>query len=174
MFAKRLREQSNRPFAEGNAERVRRPHYLETLTLVERLPSSLARCDQGRIRPQEPRRDQLRCRHCCSTILAEKDLTAGELRTRGYYPRLECVPTTSRSSSRWDTSIISARRSIAAQCASGSPTKGARWRDIVDTLYQKQHVPPWAQVGGIDGGRGSRHLTSHCSASSGFWTDQIL
>jgi hypothetical protein len=49
--------------------------------------------------------------------IGDKELTAGELRTRGYYLGSN-VSTISRSSSSSASSIISARASIAARSAS--------------------------------------------------------
>src|SRR5499433_3446009 len=61
-----------------------RPHYLETLTLVERLHRRLLDV----IKDEFDRRSRGDINSVQALLLyniGEKDLTAGELRTRGYY-----------------------------------------------------------------------------------------
>jgi len=155
---------------EGNAERVR-PHYLETLTLVERLHRRLLDV----IKDEFDRRSRAEINAVQALLLyniGEKDLTAGDATdARGIISARMC-PTTSRSSSRWDTSIISARRSIAAQCASGSPTKGARCATS-SIRSTKNTWPPWPRSAAIDGDEFAT-LNKSLQRLERFWTDQIL
>src|SRR5207245_9531256 len=68
---------------EGSLDHVR-PHYLETLTLVERLHRRLLDV----IKDEFDRRSRAAINSVQALLLyniGEKDLTAGELRTRGYY-----------------------------------------------------------------------------------------
>ena len=68
---------------EGSLDHVR-PHYLETLTLVERLHRRLLDV----IKDEFDRRSRGDINSVQALLLyniGEKDLTAGELRTRGYY-----------------------------------------------------------------------------------------
>src|SRR5436853_4243117 len=68
---------------EPRVEHVR-PHYLETLTLVERLHRRLLDV----IKDEFDRRSRADINAVQALLLyniGEKDLTAGELRTRGYY-----------------------------------------------------------------------------------------
>jgi len=103
--------------------------------------------------------------------IGEKDLTAGELRTRGYYlgsnvsynlKKLVEMGYLDHQRSRID------RRSVRIKLTD----KGREVRDIVETLYQK-HVATVAQVGGI---RCDEFATLNKSLQrlERFWTDQIL
>ena len=103
--------------------------------------------------------------------IGEKDLTAGELRTRGYYlgsnvsynlKKLVEMGYLDHQRSRID------RRSVRIKLTD----KGREVRDIVDTLYQK-HVASVAQVGGI-GGEEFAALNKSLQRLERFWTDQIL
>src|SRR5438876_4207163 len=119
-----------------NAEHVR-PHYLETLTLVERLHRRLLDV----IKDEFDRRSRADINSVQALLLyniGEKDLTAGELRTRGYYlgsnvsynlKKLVEMGYLDHQRSRID------RRSVRIKLTD----KGREERDIVDTLYQK-HV----------------------------------
>ncbi len=124
-----------------------RPHYLETLTLVERLHRRLLDV----IKDEFDRRSRDDINPVQALLLyniGEKDLTAGELRTRGYYlgsnvsynlKKLVEMGYLDHQRSRID------RRSVRIKLTD----KGREVRDIVDTLYQK-HLASVAQVGGID------------------------
>jgi DNA-binding MarR family transcriptional regulator len=154
---------------EGNAERVR-PHYLETLTLVERLHRRLLDV----IKDEFDRRSRAEINAVQALLLyniGEKDLTAGELRTRGYYlgsnvsynlKKLVEMGYLDHQRSQID------RRSVRIRLTD----KGREVRDIVDTLYQK-HVASVVQVGGIDGAEFAT-LNRSLQRLERFWTDQIL
>ena len=154
---------------EASVEHVR-PHYLETLTLVERLHRRLLDV----IKDEFDRRSRADINAVQALLLyniGEKDLTAGELRTRGYYlgsnvsynlKKLVEMGYLDHQRSRLD------RRSVRIKLTD----KGREVRDIVETLYQK-HVATVAQVGGI---RCDEFATLNKSLQrlERFWTDQIL
>jgi DNA-binding MarR family transcriptional regulator len=147
-----------------------RPHYLETLTLVERLHRRLLDV----IKDEFDRRSRADINSVQALLLyniGEKDLTAGELRTRGYYlgsnvsynlKKLVEMGYLDHQRSRID------RRSVRIKLTD----KGREVRDIVDALYQK-HVATVAQVGGIDCDEFAT-LNKSLQRLERFWTDQIL
>src|SRR5499425_2475022 len=147
-----------------------RPHYLETLTLVERLHRRLLDV----IKDEFDRRSRAEINAVQALLLyniGEKDLTAGELRTRGYYlgsnvsynlKKLVEMGYLDHQRSQID------RRSVRIKLTD----KGREVRDIVDTLYQK-HMANVVQVGGIDGDEFAT-LNKSLQRLERFWTDQIL
>jgi DNA-binding MarR family transcriptional regulator len=154
------------------AERIEqiRPVYLEALTLVERLHRRLLDV----IKDEFDRRGRSDINSVQALLLyniGDKELTAGELRTRGYYlgsnvsynlKKLVEMGFLDHQRSRVD------RRSVRIKLTE----KGADVRDIVEQLYQK-HVRTVEQVGGIS----SDEFTSLNKALhrlERFWTDQIL
>src|SRR5213595_4279883 len=154
---------------EGNAECVR-PHYLETLTLVERLHRRLLDV----IKDEFDRRSRAEINAVQALLLyniGEKDLTAGELRTRGYYlgsnvsynlKKLVELGFLDHQRSRVD------RRSVRIRLTA----QGQEIRRIVDALYQK-HVKTVEQVGGISNEEFAT-LNKSLHRLERFWTDQIL
>jgi DNA-binding MarR family transcriptional regulator len=154
---------------EGSFDHVR-PHYLETLTLVERLHRRLLDV----IKDEFDRRSRGDINSVQALLLyniGEKDLTAGELRTRGYYlgsnvsynlKKLVEMGYLDHQRSRID------RRSVRIKLTD----KGREVRDIVDTLYQK-HVASVAQVGGIACEEFAA-LNKSLQRLERFWADQIL
>src|SRR6184192_3048835 len=154
---------------EGNAERVR-PHYLETLTLVERLHRRLLDV----IKDEFDRKSRAEINAVQALLLyniGEKDLTAGELRTRGYYlgsnvsynlKKLVELGFLDHQRSRVD------RRSVRIRLTG----QGQEIRRIVDALYQK-HVKTVEQVGGISNEEFAT-LNKSLHRLERFWTDQIL
>src|SRR5262244_3471312 len=114
-----------------------RPHYLETLTLVERLHRRLLDV----IKDEFDRRSRGDINSVQALLLyniGEKDLTAGELRTRGYYlgsnvsynlKKLVEMGYLDHQRSRID------RRSVRIKLTD----RGREVRDVVEMLYQK-HV----------------------------------
>src|SRR4029079_13818346 len=103
--------------------------------------------------------------------IGDKELTAGELRTRGYYlgsnvsynlKKLVELGFLDHQRSRVD------RRRV---CSRLTP-QGQEVRRIVDSLYQK-HVKTVEQVGGISGEEFST-LNKSLHRLERFWTDQIL
>jgi DNA-binding MarR family transcriptional regulator len=147
-----------------------RPLYLETLILVERLHRRLLDV----IKDEFDRRGRADINPVQALLLyniGEKDLTAGELRTRGYYlgsnvsynlKKLVEMGFLDHQRSRID------RRSVRIKLTD----KGREVRDIVEMLYQK-HVGSVAQVGGINSDEFAV-LNKSLQRLERFWTDQIL
>jgi len=154
------------------AERIDqiRPLYLEALTLVERLHRRLLDV----IKDEFDRRGRSDINSVQALLLyniGDKELTAGELRTRGYYlgsnvsynlKKLVEMGFLDHQRSRVD------RRSVRIKLTD----KGVDVRDIVEHLYQK-HVRTVEQVGGISGDEFSS-LNKALHRLERFWTDQIL
>src|SRR5438067_1398074 len=146
------------------------PHYLEALTLVERLHRRLLDV----IKDEFDRRGRADINAVQALLLfniGDKELTAGELRTRGYYlgsnvsynlKKLVEMGFLDHQRSRVD------RRSVRIKLTE----KGRDVRDIVDTLYQK-HVRTVEQVGGINSEEFTT-LNKSLHRLERFWTDQIL
>ena len=145
-----------------------RPHYLEALTLVERLHRRLLDV----IKDEFDRRGRADINSVQALLLyniGDKELTAGELRTRGYYlgsnvsynlKKLVEMGFLDHQRSRVD------RRSVRIKLTD----KGREVRDIVDALYQK-HVRTVEQVGGINADEfGVLNKALH--RLERFWTDQ--
>ena len=155
--------------AEARFDHIR-PHYLEALTFVERLHRRLLDV----IKDEFDRRGRSDINSVQALLLyniGDKELTAGELRTRGYYlssnvsynlKKLVEMGFLDHQRSRID------RRSVRIKLTD----KGREVRDTVDTLYEK-HMRTVEQVGGINaedfGG-----LNKALHRLERFWTDQIL
>ena len=147
-----------------------RPLYLEALTLVERLHRRLLDV----IKDEFDRRGRADINSVQALLLyniGDKELTAGELRTRGYYlgsnvsynlKKLVELGFLDHQRSRVD------RRSVRIRLT----PQGQEVRRIVDALYQK-HVKTVEQVGGISGEEFST-LNKSLHRLERFWTDQIL
>ncbi len=144
------------------------PHYLEALTLVERLHRRLLDV----IKDEFDRRGRADINSVQALLLyniGDKELTAGELRTRGYYlgsnvsynlKKLVEMGFLDHQRSRID------RRSVRIKLTD----KGREVRDIVDALYHK-HVRTVEQVGGINADEfGVLNKALH--RLERFWTDQ--
>jgi DNA-binding MarR family transcriptional regulator len=149
---------------------VIRPLYLEALTLVERLHRRLLDV----IKDEFDRRGRSDINAVQALLLyniGDKELTAGELRTRGYYlgsnvsynlKKLVELGFLDHQRSRVD------RRSVRIKLTD----KGREVREIVEQLYQK-HVRTVEQVGGINADEfGTLNKSLH--RLERFWTDQIL
>jgi DNA-binding MarR family transcriptional regulator len=146
------------------------PLYHEALTLVERLHRRLLDV----IKDEFDRRGRSDINSVQALLLyniGDKELTAGELRTRGYYlgsnvsynlKKLVEMEFLDHQRSRVD------RRSVRIKLTA----KGQEVRDIVDTLYQK-HVRTVEQVGGINADEFAT-LNKSLHRLERFWTDQIL
>jgi DNA-binding MarR family transcriptional regulator len=146
------------------------PLYLEALTLVERLHRRLLDV----IKDEFDRRGRADINAVQALLLfniGDKELTAGELRTRGYYlgsnvsynlKKLVEMEFLDHQRSRID------RRSVRIKLTE----KGREVRRIVDELYKK-HVRTVEQVGGINA---EEFVTLNKSLQrlERFWTDQIL
>jgi DNA-binding MarR family transcriptional regulator len=144
--------------------------YLETLTLVERLHRRLLDVIKDEF-DRQGRADINSVQALLLYNIGEKDLTAGELRTRGYYlgsnvsynlKKLVEMGFLDHQRSRID------RRSVRIKLTD----KGREVRDIVEMLYQK-HVGSVAQVGGINSDEFTT-LNKSLQRLERFWTDQIL
>ena len=154
---------------EAGVDRIR-SLYLETLTLVERLHRRLLDV----IKDEFDRRSRSDINAVQALLLyniGEKDFTAGELRTRGYYlgsnvsynlKKLVEMGYLDHQRSRVD------RRSVRIKLTD----KGREVRDIVEVLYQK-HMGTVTQVGGINSEEFAT-LNKSMQRLERFWTDQIL
>src|SRR5262249_7819795 len=144
--------------------------YLQAVTLLERLHRRLL----------DVIKDELERRHRADVNpvqalllynIGDKELTAGELRTRGYYlgsnvsynlNKLVEMDYLDHHRSRVD------RRSVRVRLTD----KGREVRDIVEALYHK-HVHTVEQVGGIEAQEfGTLNRSLH--RLERFWTDQII
>src|SRR3979490_56792 len=146
------------------------PLYLEALTLVERLHRRLLDV----IKDEFDRRGRADINSVQALLLyniGDKELTAGELRTRGYYlgsnvsynlKKLVELGFLDHQRSRVD------RRSVRIRLTS----QGQEIRKIVDALYQK-HVKTVEQVGGISNEEFAT-LNKSLHRLQRVWTDQIL
>jgi DNA-binding MarR family transcriptional regulator len=147
-----------------------RPLYLESLTLVERLHRRLLDV----IKDEFDRRGRADINSVQALLLyniGDKELTAGELRTRGYYlgsnvsynlKKLVEMGFLDHQRSRVD------RRSVRIKLTD----KGRDIRAIVDALYHK-HVRTVEQLGGINSDEFAT-LNKALHRLERFWTDQIL
>jgi len=146
-----------------------RPLYLEALTLVERLHRRLLDV----IKDEFDRRSRADINSVQALLLyniGEKELTAGELRTRGYYlgsnvsynvKKLVEMGYLHHARSRVD------RRSVRISLTE----KGRSVHDVVASLYDK-HVTTVEQIGGISTDEFTK-LNSSLIRLERFWTDQI-
>ncbi len=146
------------------------PLYLEALTLVERLHRRLLDV----IKDEFDRRGRSDINSVQALLLyniGDKELTAGELRTRGYYlgsnvsynlKKLVELGFLDHQRSRVD------RRSVRIRLT----PQGQEIRRVVDALYQK-HVRTVEQVGGITADEFAT-LNKSLHRLERFWTDQIL
>ncbi len=146
-----------------------RPAYLEALTLVERLHRRLLDV----IKDEFDRRGRSDINAVQALLLyniGDKELTAGELRTRGYYlgsnvsynvKKLVEMQYLHHARSRVD------RRAVRISLTE----RGREVHDVVTGLYEK-HVLTVEQIGGISGDDFSR-LNVALARLERFWTDQI-
>ena len=143
---------------------------LEALTLVERLHRRLLDVIQDEF-DRRGRSDINSVQALLLYNIGDKELTAGELRTRGYYlgsnvsynlKKLVELGFLDHQRSRVD------RRSVRIRLT----PQGQEIRRIVDALYHK-HVKTVEQVGGISGEEFST-LNKSLQRLERFWTDQIL
>ena len=146
------------------------PHYLEALTLIERLHRRLLDVIKDEF-DRKGRADINAVQALLLFNIGDKELTAGELRTRGYYlgsnvsynlKKLVEMGFLDHQRSRVD------RRSVRIKLTE----KGADVRETVRALYEK-HVRTVEQVGGINADEfGTLNKSLH--RLERFWTDQIL
>ncbi len=146
-----------------------RPVYLEALTLVERLHRRLL--DVVKDEFDRRNRDDVNAVQALLLYnIGDKELTASELRTRGYYlgsnvsynvKKLVDMGYLHHARSRLD------RRSVRISLT----PKGKEVHDIVSQLYDK-HVATIEQIGGVSTEE-FRTLNQSLSRLERFWTDQI-
>ncbi|HXW70796.1 MAG TPA: winged helix DNA-binding protein [Methylocella sp.] len=159
----------------GGAQQARparpavRPVYLEALTLVERLHRRLLDV----IKDEFDRRGRSDVNAVQALLLyniADKELTAGELRTRGYYlgsnvsynvKKLVETGYLHHARSRID------RRAVRISLTD----KGRDIHHVVSGLYDK-HVATVEQIGGISTEEFAK-LNQALARLERFWTDQI-
>ncbi|MGL4288579.1 MAG: transcriptional regulator LdtR [Phreatobacter sp.] len=170
--AAKTREIAAPPISPERQERFEAisPAYLEALTLIERLHRRLLDV----IKDEFDRRNRSDINAVQALLLfniGDRELTAGELRTKGYYlgsnvsynlKKLVEMGYLSHQRSRID------RRSVRISLTD----KGHEVADVVGALYAK-HVRTVEQVGGIslDDFKG---LNKALLRLERFWTDQIL
>ena len=135
-----------------------RPHYLEALTLVERLHRRLLDV----IKDEFDRRGRADINSVQALLLyniGDKELTAGELRTRGYY--------------LGSNVSYNLKKLVEMGFLDQVATDFRLWvRDTIDALYEK-HMRTVEHVGGINADDfGALNKALH--RLERFWTDQIL
>ena len=156
---------------QARAERLNevRPAYLEALTLVERLHRRLLDVIKDEF-DRRGRSDINAVQALLLSNIGDKELTAGELRTRGYYlgsnvsynvKKLVEMGYLHHARSRID------RRSVRISLTE----KGAEVHQIVAGLYEK-HVLTVEQIGGISCEEFLR-INQSLIRLERFWTDQI-
>ncbi len=162
-----LKSDASQPRVERIAEV--RPAYLEALTLVERLHRRLLDV----IKDEFDRRGRSDVNSVQALLLyniGDKELTAGELRTRGYYlgsnvsynvKKLVETGYLHHARSRVD------RRAVRIRLTD----KGRGVHEVVAGLYDK-HVVTVEQIGGISFDEFGR-LNQSLARLERFWTDQI-
>jgi DNA-binding MarR family transcriptional regulator len=146
------------------------PHYLEALTLIERLHRRLLDVIKDEF-DRKGRADINAVQALLLFNIGDKELTAGELRTRGYYlgsnvsynlKKLVEMGFLDHQRSRVD------RRSVRIKLTE----KGSDVCETVRALYEK-HVRTVEQVGGIQADEFAV-LNKALHRLERFWTDQIL
>ena len=147
-----------------------KPLYLEALTLVERLHRRLLDVIKGEF-DRSGRSDVNSVQALLLFNIGESELTAGELRTRGYYlgsnvsynlKKLVEMGYIHHQRSRMD------RRSVRVSLTE----KGREVADVVNHLYER-HIRSIHQVGGI-APEDFQALNRSLQRLERFWTDQIL
>jgi DNA-binding MarR family transcriptional regulator len=147
-----------------------KPLYLEALTLVERLHRRLLDVIKDEF-DRAGRSDVNSVQALLLSNIGDSELTAGELRTRGYYlgsnvsynlKKLVEMGYIHHQRSRMD------RRSVRVSLTE----KGQEVADIVNKLYDR-HIRSIDQVGGI-GSDDFQMLNRSLQRLERFWTDQIL
>ncbi|MEL6747941.1 MAG: winged helix DNA-binding protein [Pseudomonadota bacterium] len=147
-----------------------KPVYLEALTLVERLHRRLLDVIKDEF-DRQGMSDLTAVQALLLYNLGDSELTAGELRTRGYYlgsnvsynlKKLVDMGYIHHQRSRTD------RRSVRVSLTD----EGKQVAAIVDALYER-HTESLEQIGQIDVAAFSR-LNRSLQRLERFWTDQIL
>lgn len=147
-----------------------KPLYMEALTLVERLHRRLLDVIKDEF-DRAGRSDVNAVQALLLFNIGDSELTAGELRTRGYYlgsnvsynlKKLVEMGYIHHQRSRMD------RRSVRVSLTE----KGSEVANVVNRLYER-HIRSIDQVGGI-GGEDFKSLNRSLQRLERFWTDQIL
>jgi DNA-binding MarR family transcriptional regulator len=147
-----------------------KPLYMEALTLVERLHRRLLDVIKDEF-DRAGRSDVNSVQALLLFNIGGSELTAGELRTRGYYlgsnvsynlKKLVEMGYIHHQRSRMD------RRSVRVSLTE----KGTEVAELVGRLYER-HIRSIDQVGGI-GSEDFRLLNRSLQRLERFWTDQIL
>jgi DNA-binding MarR family transcriptional regulator len=155
--------------AEAGFDRIL-PHYLQALRMIERLHRSLLEVIDDEF-DRRGRADISAVQALLLYNIDDKELTVGELRTRGYYlgsnvsynlKKLVEMGFLDHQRSRVD------RRSVRIKLTH----MGHEVREIVEALYQK-HVRTVERVGGINANEFSL-LNKSLHRLERFWIDQIL
>jgi DNA-binding MarR family transcriptional regulator len=163
-----LKAEAVQPPRAGRPSEVR-PSYLEALTLVERLHRRLLDV----VKDEFDRRGRSDVNSVQALLLyniAGKELTAGELRTRGYYLGSNVSYNVKKLV---ETGFLHHARSRVDRRAvriSLTP-KGKEVHDAVAALYDK-HVATVEQIGGISCDEFTK-LNQSLAWLERFWTDQI-
>lgn len=166
MNVKRVVEAMPVPVEDGSIK----PLYLEALTLVERLHRRLLDVIKDEF-DRAGRADVNAVQALLLFNIGESELTAGELRSRGYYlgsnvsynlKKLVEMGYIHHQRSRMD------RRSVRVSLSD----KGHEVARIVNGLYDR-HIRSIEQVGGIGTGD-FKELNRSLQRLERFWTDQIL
>jgi len=147
-----------------------KPLYLEALTLVERLHRRLLDVIKDEFE-RSGRSDVNSVQALLLFNIGGSELTAGELRTRGYYlgsnvsynlKKLVEMGYIRHQRSRMD------RRSVRVSLTE----KGQEIAQVVDALYDR-HIRSIEQIGGI-ASEDFKELNRSLQRLERFWTDQIL
>ncbi|MEM8750935.1 MAG: MarR family transcriptional regulator [Pseudomonadota bacterium] len=147
-----------------------KPAYLEALTLVERLHRRLLDVIKDEF-DRKGNGDINAVQALLLYNLGDSELTAGELRTRGYYlgsnvsynlKKLVDMGYINHQRSRTD------RRSVRVSLSE----TGKAVADTVDALYER-HTRSLEEIGGIDS-QSFQQLNLSLQRLERFWTDQIL
>ena len=147
-----------------------KPVYLEALTLVERLHRRLLDVIKDEF-DRQGRSDLNAVQALLLYNLGDSELTAGELRTRGYYlgsnvsynlKKLVDMGYIHHQRSRTD------RRSVRVSLTD----EGKKVAEAVDALYER-HTESLEQIGQIDP-NSFVQLNKSLQRLERFWTDQIL
>ena len=155
---------------EETSQRDIKPVYLEALTLVERLHRRLLDVIKDEF-DRQGRSDINAVQALLLYNLGDSELTAGELRTRGYYlgsnvsynlKKLVDMGYIHHQRSRSD------RRSVRVSLTD----QGKEVAKAVDALYER-HTKSLEQIGQIDP-QGFEQLNQSLQRLERFWTDQIL
>lgn len=154
---------------EPNTEELR-PHYLEALTLVERLHRRLLDVIKDEFERQG-RADVNSVQALLLFNIGDSELTAGELRSRGYY--LGSNVSYNLKKMVEGGYVHHQRSTVDRRSVRISLTpKGQEVRDIVDALYRR-HLLSIEKVGGL-GQDEFATLNRSLHRLERFWTDQIL